>query len=310
MSAHWIVIINPFAGLNRSKNSYKKLLQLLTEKGIEHTAIFTEFSNHLLDILDLKAQEGFRNFIISGGDGSYHECVNAVFRQSIDVSEFTFAFAPSGTGNDWARTFGLGTKLDKFVNYLDIGYSLEIDVGKISYIGPDNEMKAHYFANVAGTGYDTYIHLNYLTERKFFGPATYFINTLQALASYKNVELEIEIDGQKQSGKYFIAAFAICKYFGAGMKIAPHANPTDGKLAVTLIKDINKFEALQQLPRLKSGNFIDFHKVETLHAKQVKVSAPKQQYIEADGELLGEAPFIVEVIPQCLNVIVPDNTVF
>jgi len=304
------VIINPFAGLNRSKKSFKKLLQLLDEKGIEHTAVYTEFANHLLDILRDKAAEGHRNFIISGGDGSYHECVNAVFNQNVPANEFTFAFAPSGTGNDWARTFGLDTKLNKFVNYLDVGYTLAIDVGKISYIGPDNEMKAHYFANVAGTGYDTYIHLNYLTEKKLFGPATYFINTLQALASYKNVELEVEIDGEKQSGKYFIVAFAICKYFGAGMKIAPHANPTDGKLAVTLIKDISKFEALQQLPRLKSGNFIDFHKVEILHAKHVKVSAPQSQYIEADGELLGEAPFIVEVIPQVLNVIVPDNVSF
>ena len=52
--------------------------------------------------------QGFRKFIVVGGDGTMNEVVNGCFhKRSCPTTDITLAIITVGTGNDWGRLFGI-----------------------------------------------------------------------------------------------------------------------------------------------------------------------------------------------------------
>ncbi len=312
----WALIINPFSGKNRKQNQFKKLIVALEQKNIEFTSQFTEYAGHLSVLLENLLQKGFRKFIISGGDGTFGDTANALYHQKIVAPlDITFAFIPAGTGNDWAKTMQLPSKIEKLVNLIAKGYTIRQDLGKISCLNNKQIAFNHYFINIAGMGFDTYISEKYLSHNKTMGAFTYYYYTAKGLLEYDNHEFTIEYEDQNSnwqtvSGKLFEVAFGICKYFGGGMKITPNASPISGLIDLTIIKDVTKYEGLSQLPRMLNGAFIDFYKVETALAKKVRLSAPITEKIQADGELIGFLPAEIEIIPKAMNIVVSEKISF
>ena len=96
----------------------------------------------------------------------------------------------------------------------------------------------------------------------------------------------------------------ICKYNGGGMMQLPNAIADDGLLDLTLIKKLGKFTVLKEVKNLYDGSFIKHPKVQTFQATSYTIESRPNINLEVDGESLGHSPFIFEVIPKCLRVVV------
>ena len=69
---------------------------------------------------------------IGGGDGTVQKVVaGIVMQQSICLKKMVFALIPSGTGNDWAKSKNISSKLNECVETLKGGKIKTQDVGVV-----------------------------------------------------------------------------------------------------------------------------------------------------------------------------------
>jgi YegS/Rv2252/BmrU family lipid kinase len=214
---------------------------------------------------------------------------------------------PVGTGNDWCRMFNIPFNYEKAIGIIKKGDDFIQDVGKVHY---QNESKpaSRYFINVAGMGYDAQVaaKTNEDKEAGKGGPFTYLINLFTSLLFYKYSTPEIKIGDQEKTIKNqtFSLSVGICKYNGGGMMQLPDAIPNDGLLDLTLIKKIGRMAVIRNIKKLFDGTLPEHPKVMTLKGKSFRISSQPEIKLEVDGESLGHSPFVFEVIPKSLKMIV------
>jgi len=159
--------------------------------------------------------------------------------------------------------------------------------------------------NFAGLGFDAEV-VKATTQRfKALGSLpSYLIGLLTTLLSYENREVSLELDGQAEERKVCVILMGNGKYGGGGMLTTPHADPTDGLFDVLIIDDLSKRDLLWSLPRIYRGTHLTHPKVTVKRAREIDIRPTQQMSVEADGELLGEAPARFHVLPAALTVVI------
>jgi len=94
------------------------------------------------------------------------------------------------------------------------------------------------------------------------------------------------------------------KYTGGEMKIAPMADTGDRKVDIVIFNEVNRREIVDIFRKVFNGGHIEHPKVEVLSAGEIEITAEPDQLLMADGELLGETPLKLKVLPGELSLLV------
>jgi YegS/Rv2252/BmrU family lipid kinase len=295
----WLIIVNPNAGARKGAKDWPEISQYLN-------CVLTEHRDHANRITIEFIEEGYRNIAIVGGDGTMNEVVNGIFSQQVvPSSDITLGMIPVGTGNDWSRMFGIPFNYKGAIEILKKNKTFLQDVGKIHYFKKE-QPQVRYFMNIAGMGYDALVakKANLLKEKGKGGPLSYFYFIFTGLFQFKFIEAVIEIDDQQVfKGELFSMNVGICKYSGGGMMQVPFAIPDDGLLDITLIKKAPKWMVIRYANKLYDGTLVNLDFVNTYKGKSVRIRATGKLYLEADGESLGNSPFVYEILPRSLRIV-------
>jgi len=306
-SDKWLIIVNPNAGVKKGVRDWPLISRLLNSAGISHLCVLTEHRNHANKLVGEFIEEGYRNIAVVGGDGTMNEVVNGIFQQQhVSPSEIILGMIPVGTGNDWCRTFEIPFDYKAAIEILKKKKIFLQDVGKIGYF-KNQEQLQRYFINIAGMGYDALVakKTNISKENGRGGPLTYLFFVFSSLFQYKFIEAVIDIDDQQVfKGEMFSMNIGICKYNGGGMMQVPGAIPDDGLFDVTLIKKAPKWMVIRHASKLYDGTLVNLPIVSTFRGTSIRIRSVGKIYLEADGESLGHSPFVYEILPQSLKVVV------
>lgn len=301
----WFVILNPHAGSGRGLKDRAEILKRLTKADFYFELAVSEFPKHIIQLTISAIAKGFRNLVVAGGDGSLNEVVNGIFQQTTcSPEEITVGMIPVGTGNDWIKTFGIPNYYKDAVKVLRHGKTMRQDIGRITFTEGE-EMRTCYFANMAGFGFDAMVaeKTNRLKNKGRKGITLY----MQALGSsfwnYQTAKTHVIIDGQEIDELIFSVSIGIGKYNGGGMMQAPAAVPDNGLFQVTIIRKIGLFGILRNLTGLYSGRFVKDYRVSTYQARNIRISSARNIAGEADGEILGDNKFGIDILSQKLRVI-------
>ena len=302
----WLIIVNPNAGVKKGGKDWPLISRLLNSAGLSHLCVLTEHRDHANQLAYEFIEEGYRNIVVVGGDGTLNEVVNGIFLQKhVSPSAITLGMIPVGTGNDWCRTFGIPFDYKDAIGILKNGKTFLQDVGQISYFKNQDPIQRH-FINIAGMGYDALVakKTNISKEKGRGGPLTYLFFVFSSLFQYKFIEAVIEIDNQQVfKGEMFSMNVGICKYNGGGMMQVPAAIQDDGLFDVTLIKKAPKWMVIRHASKLYDGTLVKLPIVETYRGKSIRIRSIGKIYLEADGESLGHSPFVYEILKQSLKVV-------
>jgi YegS/Rv2252/BmrU family lipid kinase len=306
----WLVVVNPHAGSNKCKKDWPKIEKLLQKMGQELVIVFTERQNHAMELVISHTEEnGMKNIIVVGGDGTLNEAVNGIFKQKkYPTDEITLGLVSVGTGNDWGRTYEMPDTYSKQVKMIQKGHTTLQDVGQVEFRFSEDKEKRH-FINMAGMGYDALVaqKTNLSKQQGKGGTISYLLNLVTGLFQYKSIHLDIEADGKKVfSGKVFSMSLGVCKYNGGGMMQLPDAVPDDGILDMTIIRKTTKYRIVTNLKNLYDGSFVMMPEVEQHRGKTVTITSKpaRRLYLETDGESLGHSPLLFTVIPKSARMIV------
>lgn len=239
------------------------------------------------------ALEGADIVAAAGGDGTIGEVANGLVGTGAILGVL-----PMGTGNDFARTIGIGTDLNLAAKTLLAGEIREIDLGKA--------VSGGYFINVAGCGFDAEVawRINH-GFRRMRGTPAYIAAVIRTLATFKPAAITLELDGVRSECQVMLCAVANAKTYGGGMRIAPDAELDDGLFDVVLVGDVSRVEFLRAFPKVFKGTHTDHPKVTVLRGKKVSISSETALSTLADGEEIGSTPVEFEMHHKALRVLLP-----
>ena len=287
----FFIVVNPHSGNSNFKKSWEKITYILKLKNINFSYSFTEYRKHEVILVDKAIEQGYRNIISVGGDGTLHHVVNGIMKQRyIKTSKIKLGVIPLGTGNDWIRTYNIPNSIEKSIDVILKNTTVLQDIGCITLLNGKKE----YFNNLAGTGYDGYVVKN-LNNLKKMGSLAFLVSGLYSLFSYKKTKYKIIINNKTINEQCLMILFGICKYSGGGLRVTKDPNPKDGLLDITIVKNISFLDLLFNIPKLYNGDIIHHRKVTNYKTRELKIFDNYNSAIEADGEIIGNGSLNVTI---------------
>ena len=305
MEATMRVIVNPVAANGAVGKRWPQMRDILRAEGGQLDASFTTGPNHATELAREALSAGYRTIVAVGGDGTLNEVVNGLVIEGMVDPMVNLGIIPGGTGSDSVRTLGIPHDYRAACHRLLHGKPDCIDLGLITCASQEQEIR-RYFLNVAGLGFDGEVCERVNRSSKALGGTIPFLSSLCVkLLTYQNKTVEVTLDGQQRLQQKANSVF-VCngRYAGGSMRIGPNAALDDGLFDVVIIGDTGKVEIVANLPRIYRGTHLSHPKVDEYRAGEVRVKARERMLLQADGELIGEAPATFQIIPQALHVLV------
>jgi len=287
----FFIVVNPYSGNSNFKKTWERITYVLKLKNINFSYSFTEYRKHEVILVDKAIEQGYRNIISVGGDGTLHHVINGIMKQRyIKTSKIKLGVIPLGTGNDWIRTYNIPNSIKKSIDVIVKNTTVLQDIGCLTLLNGKKE----YFNNLAGTGFDGYVvkNLNYL---KKIGSLAFIVSGLYSLFSYKKTKYRIIINNKTINEQCLMILFGICKYSGGGLRVTKDPNPKDGLLDITIVKNISFLDLLFNITKLYNGDIIHHRKVTNYKTKELKILDNYNSTIEADGEIIGNGSLNVTI---------------
>jgi diacylglycerol kinase (ATP) len=288
-------VINPAAASGRCARRWPESAAQLRERGCILHEHFTAAPGDATNLARDLASRGTAEILAVGGDGTLNEIVNGVF-ESPDPGaiRLTLSVLPLGTGHDFARSLGIMSSADA-VQAILCGSVVRADV--IAIQPSDPPAKVRYCLNVADIGLGAQVAARVNRSSKALGGfVSYLAGGIREIAAHRPFSAMIEGDGQQlHEGPLAMVVMANGRYYGGGMRVAPHASLVDGLMDVMILKDASRIAmALNLLPRVYRGTHINhpavaFHRVASL---AVKIEKPRP--ISIDGEVCTMGSFRAE----------------
>jgi YegS/Rv2252/BmrU family lipid kinase len=288
-----LFIINKYSGTGYQPNLEGMILTTCERNDIECTITFTKGTGHATQLAKEGIEKGFTIIVAVGGDGTVNEVA-----QGLVHSSTAMAILPKGSGNGIARHLGIPLNLQHALNDLLNGTKVAMDTFTVN---------GRLSINVSGIGFDGHI-ANLFSSGVRRGLLGYIKLILKEYFSFKEFDLEVAVDNQIIHQQNFILAIANSSQYGNNARIAPLASVGDKKLELASIKKIPLYMGLSFGIKMFSGRLKESkqYTVQSITNAIIKSKIPIAFHV--DGEPCGHSnEFIVNLQPQSLNIIVPNN---
>jgi diacylglycerol kinase (ATP) len=241
----------------------------------------------------IAAEEGAHVVVAAGGDGTVGEVANGLIG-----TPAALGVLPMGTGNDFARTLGVGNDISRAARAIVFGTQKRVDIGRIG---------EGHFVNVAGCGFDAEVSKRVNRGfRRLRGTTAYIAAVFETLGTFRPAEITLEIDGVIFEEVAMLCAVANAKSYGGGMLVAPDATLDDGLFDVVVVGNVSPVEFVRAFPRVFKGTHVSHPKVTVRKGKRVAIRSRNELPVLADGEDMGVLPVEFAIAPQQIEVMFPN----
>lgn len=261
--------------------------------------IITLRKKHAIELAKQATENRCDYMVAVGGDGTLHEVINGILQSNIPANEYpVIGLLPYGSANDFARTAYISNSIEELIERIKSNTSQKIDLGKIII---QQTQETRYFINIAGIGLGPEVAKNLEQSSSMLGPSfNYFKHIIKGFLSYVKKEVSCTSSTWQWKGKLLQMAVANGRYYGNALCTAPDAKLTDGQFQVAIFGDLNIWDYLKNLGKLKKGKKINLPQVSYYDANEVLLESNDSCGIEADGEYVGLAPATISVIPKAI----------
>jgi YegS/Rv2252/BmrU family lipid kinase len=294
---NFLVIINPNSGKRKSISVFKKYLKPSLENNFFRYEIkTTTHSGHAKQIIESINLLNFNAILVLGGDGTMHEVINGLLKRK-DKINLPIGNIPTGSGNSLLYDLG------KFDVKDSINIILKNKIRKIDILELSTLNEKIYSMNLIGWGMGNDIGFR-AEKMRWLGPMRYNIASLIEILKYRGRQATIKIDSIEYKDSYALITICNTIHVGKGMKMAPNASLNDKKMDIIMIKDnFSKLELLKLFPQIFSGNHVKNKKVTYVQAETFSLKTLKNDILNIDGEIKGETPIKIRVIPKCIKLL-------
>ena len=243
---------------------------------------------------------GERFLVAAGGDQLVHDVVNGMFVDGAPILERpVLGVLPSGRDDEFFRQFGLPMDAERACRHLAGEGVYAIDVGRVTWTGPDAVEDSRLFVNIAeaGLGADMTALAAELPAR--VGRARRLVGFWTALARAKRARVHVEAARQTYDGEAYHVVVGNGRFGAGGFRVSPRSFPGDGILEV-LVHHGPKAQAFTSLPKAIRGEQVPSPHIAELRGNRVRVEADPPMRVAVDGRILGWTPASFDVLSQAV----------
>lgn len=301
-------IVNEYGGSGSVRRNWHGIYSYLKEKEIRFKSYKTESPGHAKRLAEKicainEAEDTDKRIVVVGGDGTINEVINGI----TDFDKVMLGVIPLGSANDFA--VGIGLSRDPMValnNILEACGYTNVDLGKITLSNENSRL----FGISTGIGLDAYVckkanesNLKNILNRIHMGDASYVIHTVGALFTMKQIGVQVEVDDKKMEFDRLIYLAAMnMPIEGGGVKMAPGATATDGKLTMVCGHSVNRIQAPPALIKLMSAKHENLDAFTIIDFSKLTIKAESPMVYHTDGEVGEEIEWLsVECLPGRLK---------
>ncbi len=295
------VILNPNAAAGAALHRVGEIGATLRQFDLPHEIVLTRSRGHAAELARAAREDGVDVIAVVGGDGTLNEVAQAYIGPDGEaVRGPDLALIPSGTGGDFKKTLGMSGALNEAVARIRHGQKRAIDLGVLRLMSHAGEERVHAFVNIASFGIGGQVDAIVNDSPKWIGgKAAFFVATVRAMAKYRNAAVRVKVDGKPWfEGPIFNVAIANGRFFGGGMMIAPHADPSDGRF------DLSRPEVIGLSAKIYQGAHLGSDGVRVTSGTRVEAE-PMHPWsnvlLDVDGEQPGKLPVKATLLKGALT---------
>lgn len=290
-----LLIANPAA--RRAARLRDAAVAAFERLGVRCDVLLTERSGHAAELAGDRCRDYDAVFAL-GGDGTAMEIAGALVGTGIPLGVLA-----GGTGNLLARAVGIPLDVARAVPTLVAGDQRRIDLGRL----PDGR----FFAIAAGVGIDARMvrHTPDWMKRRLGVLAYAIVATRVALGAVIRRDffrVRLTVDDAVYDRP---ATAAMIANFGAilhdRITFGPGIQSDDGLLDACVYSPRSISDAVRIMWRLLRKDFRSDEAILYCSGRHIRLETDPRHEVQADGELVGETPIEVEVVPRAALFLVP-----
>jgi len=267
-----------------------KILRMFEERGIGIDLSRTSGSGDATRIAREAKDSGTYDLVIAaGGDGTMNEVLNGLMPDPPKM-----AILPLGTSNVLARALRIPLHPLKAAEAILSGSSRKIDVGVAN---------GRYFAIMLSCGYDAYaIEKTNLKVKRFTRKYAYIWAGVKSTVRFHAPRVRIVADGRRMENDTLIVVISNAHLYGGDYQLTPNAKIDDGLFDVFVYKGSSVVRLLYYGLRIMAHLPVNFPDTVRFRARELELSADRRVLYQGDGDLFGELPVRISILPRSLEV--------
>ncbi len=214
-------------------------------------------------------------------------------------SDVPLGILPGGTANVLAMELGFGSRLERAIGRLSRCSPKRISAGRLCQPG----QAPRHFLMMAGVGFDAQIvcDLNANLKAKT-GKFAYWVAGLSQIV--KSVgQLEAHIHGRAYPCGFTLAARV--RNYGGDLELASGASLLAGDFEAVVFEGSNPFRYMFYMLAVAVKQVQKMPGVHTARATRLELTGDAP--IQIDGEYVGRTPATIEIVPNALTLLIPEQ---
>jgi len=289
------VVHNPEAGSYDSVVVRKMLEQYFINRNWEYTIYEITGQEVATELVRTAAEQGYELFIAAGGDGTVSSVASGLVGTGLPM-----AIIPAGTVNALARELKIPFDLGEALGLLGRQHAIaEIDALQVG---------AQFFLLEVGVGIGSLsMHETERYQIRRFGRLAYFWPGLKHLLNFQPQRFNLVVDGHRyrvRAAEVVVVSASTLR--GSPLRWGPNIRPDDGQVEACIIRARTALDyfrlgynmILQQESRDPSIRYLPVK-------WEITIDVKRPLPVEGDGEIIGQTPVRVQVVPQAVRIIVP-----
>lgn len=246
----------------------------------------------LKDKIKEPIEKGQTQFVAAGGDGTLNYLLNNLIELATNdqLRKITIGAVGIGSSNDFHKPFCL--KFGDIPVCMDFENAYHRDVGVIKYDTDAGKVEKYFLINaslgITAEANNLFNKPDLILRRliQLSTKTAIIYSATKTILNYRNLNAEIFVNGNKL--KTNITNLGITKnpHFSGDFCYDSQADYTNGKFAIHLAYDMNKFEVLNLMKALASNSFSKLRKTKSWWTDWVKITSRNNFAVEYDGEVI------------------------
>lgn len=301
-------IINPVAGFGGFQKLVTKAMDHLVRQGHQIHSAETKLKGDAICLAQQAARENFEVAVAVGGDGTINEVCNGLIG-----SQTALGVLPAGTANVYAADVKIPIwwplnpdAVFKAADILVTGQRRRIDLGRV-YL-PDGSCR--YFLMWCGIGLDaaiTQAKRDRTKGKRSLGYAAWLVAGLITTFDFMGTPATLITDSNTVRARTLMVVVSNGQLYGRVWRMAPKAKMDDGLLDVGVMTGYGWTSTIRHIIGMTFRQHVKDPHFHLYRTKHFSLTAREPLPVHVDAESIGTTPVSIEVVPQALDVIVPQD---